>query len=1768
MKMKIKKAIAWILTISMLLSLGLAGSLPVSADDGALVIPVTYPHSASGAGSGGGAEATVSFEEGFINISVDVSTAGPLFAPENYDEIAANAFWELSAIEVCFNFGERGALKFVTTDRGDIRINQRFGSWPADLVGIAAAPYFSVAITETDDGYTADYRIDVAAVKGYYLAQGIDLGDLDGAEVGFLIASQEVGAEGLWALYYTAAGGGANNADTYGTLTIPDGTDVPAVIPGFMPVANPHPASGEGSGGGAEAIVSFEKGFINVSVDVSTAGPLFAPENYDEIAANAFWELSAIEVCLDLEGTGASLVKYTATDRGDAGFRPRINGTWTGDKVGVAAAPYFTVSTAGTAGGYRANFKIDLAALKGFYLTQGIEIGDLDGAEIGFLIGSQEAGAEGLWALYFTEEGGGANNAATYGTLTLPVGIDVPAAIPGFMSVANPHPASGEGSGGGAEAIVSFEKGFINVSVDVSTAGPLHAPENYDEVAANAFWELSAVEVCFDFNNSGNLVKFTATDRGDAGFRPRINWDWLDQTGDAAAKFVTVTVEQTDGGYTVNFIIDIAEVKGFYLAHGVDLGDLDGAEVGFLIASQEVGAEGLWALYYTVEGGGANNPATYGKLTLPVGIDVPAAFVAEEIIPVGFVAADGATSGNWVGLYGSEGYIIACEFSGNTATAIWEVPAYADVSINGANFWQWTTRGITDAQDASGLFINPKGSSRTSGTYFAANSFEVNIDLGEETKLVSFYINDFDELGRSASVTAYDEARNSIGAYSTQNYMGGRYVIFALSGQSRVVFENIGDDNVTLSGIFFDPIESLDAFSGRGTPEVPRPLPPPETTRGSVTVNSGFVGVNGLMENRDPTNINGGNPFLLATDNGGWVARVILYNDLSSVNIPAGAVIESATLSLFAQNPGWFSHGDSNVGVYRITDDENLGMWVRGTNNDDTQISLDYRSTGVPWVSGGDIYDSVVPSSRFQVNTSAVQRSWVDIDVTESVAAWLGGAVNQGWLFVQEGEDPIGFGFISPEATAEQQFTVDHANKPILTISYAVTTGGGGTTTGGGGVVADGGPIEVDVANPAFTVDWYDDSAGDLADLLFGGDLTTRMAVDVNQGGTDANRYVDLVIPLKAAGAVNNFDISFYAPGGGTRFIFNMYVSNDGVNWGDPLNLGGGVEAFGYRNPTRMRNEIPAHQTGVLMPNPDLNDTSEIVNVSVLNPRVGNYVMLRLYGTDQGHSWISLTSLKLNGATAGGGAVDISAFGTFGDLKTEVVSAGGVTRILVGEFNSTWDFNAGADPDVDVIWPHRDNSIILNSTNWAVTPVYQTLGDRGGALTYKMDAPITSWQVGGPDAGRNPHLGGEIPVWIGSIDDGAGGYRESNRGYNPPHTTVLLHKAPLDYTRPYAEQDGVIHAIRPLGDNDWGNPALSGTADAADGYYFITILASKDFGWGHDFGQFAYIKINDFEDGRTINDWAPLSGGGEPAAAPALVNARFDFDEFAAILTFSEAVMLHANAAALNQNRFHLIDGFEGDWTQITNHPIELIFNYGGDSKVVKVPFVKEIPGHEVYVAYTGGGVRMQIHPESRIAYVSTGESIESSFHSFGMGGASGPLTGGMIAPDFGSDAWWSNKHDLESVDQIKAIFDPDNTEAFGTNVMDIRRVRDAGNTRAETIIPFASVSSFSGFDIQFFNGAQNTRAFYFDIETSTDGVNWTPVALSGDVITRGVSANENNPVRVECYVTDALDFSEDTASAVFSIDFVGGANASYIKFVNYGSSNSDFFSILTLLFR
>src|SRR4029077_4211153 len=110
-----------------------------------------------------------------------------------------------------------------------------------------------------------------------------------------------------------------------------------------------------------------------------------------------------------------------------------------------------------------------------------------------------------------------------------------------------------------------------------------------------------------------------------------------------------------------------------------------------------------------------------------------------------FVQVDATTQGNWPGIYGRDGYLVA-----NDAASI---PPFAQVTLAGQSAWTWAM----PSSDVRALVRPGNPTQRIASTFYASTTFSVDVNITDgATHQVALYVLAFDRLGRTEIIDVLD----------------------------------------------------------------------------------------------------------------------------------------------------------------------------------------------------------------------------------------------------------------------------------------------------------------------------------------------------------------------------------------------------------------------------------------------------------------------------------------------------------------------------------------------------------------------------------------------------------------------------------------------------------------------------------------------------------------------------------------------------------------------------------------------------------------------------------------------------------------------------------------------------------------------------------------------------------------------------------------------------------------------------------------------------
>ncbi len=167
-----------------------------------------------------------------------------------------------------------------------------------------------------------------------------------------------------------------------------------------------------------------------------------------------------------------------------------------------------------------------------------------------------------------------------------------------------------------------------------------------------------------------------------------------------------------------------------------------------------------------------------------------------------FVKADVSTSGNWIGVYGTQGYDIISD-------AV-KIPSYATVTLAGQTNYTWSTT----TSDVRGLQI-PGSTNRVEAAWYSSTSFTIAVNLNDgQAHDIALYACDVDKNGRAEQIQISSASGGAIlDTRTISNFQGGEYLQWNVTGNVIIKITRQAGSNGIINGLFFDPAATAGAAS-------------------------------------------------------------------------------------------------------------------------------------------------------------------------------------------------------------------------------------------------------------------------------------------------------------------------------------------------------------------------------------------------------------------------------------------------------------------------------------------------------------------------------------------------------------------------------------------------------------------------------------------------------------------------------------------------------------------------------------------------------------------------------------------------------------------------------------------------------------------------------------------------------------------------------------------------------------------------------------------
>jgi hypothetical protein len=220
--------------------------------------------------------------------------------------------------------------------------------------------------------------------------------------------------------------------------------------------------------------------------------------------------------------------------------------------------------------------------------------------------------------------------------------------------------------------------------------------------------------------------------------------------------------------------------------------------------------------------------ATHGRgmWDVPIG---PAAANAATFLPL-----DTGTQGNWPGVYGGDGYIIANNTSNRT-------PSYATVNFTGASTYTWVSPA--PSRDQRLLRTSPSIGNRIGSTFYSGSNFSIDLTLTGGQHQVALYLLDLDSTTRNEMITIRNADDNSVlDTRAFSNFHNGVWAVWTMRGHVSIQVANNGGPNGVVAGLFFSTLTSPHS---RPVVTIYSPAPN-QTVTGTITLSANVTAAAGV----------------------------------------------------------------------------------------------------------------------------------------------------------------------------------------------------------------------------------------------------------------------------------------------------------------------------------------------------------------------------------------------------------------------------------------------------------------------------------------------------------------------------------------------------------------------------------------------------------------------------------------------------------------------------------------------------------------------------------------------------------------------------------------------------------------------------------------------------------------------------------------------------------------------------------------------------------
>jgi hypothetical protein len=295
---------------------------------------------------------------------------------------------------------------------------------------------------------------------------------------------------------------------------------------------------------------------------------------------------------------------------------------------------------------------------------------------------------------------------------------------------------------------------------------------------------------------------------------------------------------------------------------------------------------------------------------------------------VTFLQMDTTTLGDWKGVYGQDGNIIAQ--SSVMAPSYSNFGTAGAISLNLLDGWATDPRALLKQQYS----YSPTERVESYFHTLTSMDFQLNTSDGQPHR-IALYFCDYDRAGRSVTVQAIDSGSGTVlDTHALTNYQNGIYLVYVYSGNVtfREINNNSGTPTGAVSGFFWGGSTGAAPPADTTPPTVSIATPPAGAVSGTVNItanandNVGVVSVQYQLDNANLGPVQTAPPYTYSwnttgTSNGGHTLTAIARDAAGNSTTSAGVGVNVNNAPPPPPPPS------GNSVTYLTTDTTALGNW-------------------------------------------------------------------------------------------------------------------------------------------------------------------------------------------------------------------------------------------------------------------------------------------------------------------------------------------------------------------------------------------------------------------------------------------------------------------------------------------------------------------------------------------------------------------------------------------------------------------------------------------------------------------------------------------------------------------------------------------------------------------------------------------------------------------------------------------------------------------------